>query len=231
MSTDKRDGGRGDSATRRRLQERAAVAAEIERTAPETAKMTADVISRSRIRAGRRQALVNPCDGGLYDWPVGLITADFIRRVTDGPPDDVVIVSAPPPLSLSAALVIPTHWPFWADTDERRARWMAMVTAQRMARDVVPQRSLDKCTRCGRSIIDRRLDVYGPSDRYVAGDAEWQKTARACDAARRMLNHMDSHPSMEDTLYEKMARDAQRLLTLVAKQTDGFCSPVCSAGV
>ncbi|AVK74640.1 hypothetical protein pqer_cds_218 [Pandoravirus quercus] len=230
MSTDSKEGERR-GATRRRLQERVATVAEIEQTSPEAIKTATDVIIRSGIRAGRRQSAVNPRDGGLYDWPVSLIDAAFIKRVTDGAPDDIIIVSTPPPSSLSAVLVVPTHWPFWADTDERRARWLAMVTAQRMAREVIPQRSLDRCSRCNHSIIDRRLQAYGPPDRYASGDAEWQKTARACDAARRMLDHMDAHPSMEDGLYEKMARDAQRLLMLIAKQTDGFCLPVCSPGV
>lgn len=205
--------------------------AEIEESGPEVAKAAAEVEVRSRIRAGRRQCAINPVDGGLYDWPVTLIDAAFIGRVTDGAPGDMVIVSTPPPLSLSAALPIPTRWPFWADTDERRARWTAMVTAQRMARDVIPQRSLDVCTRCRLSIAARRLDIYGPPDRYASGEAEWQKTARACDAAQRMLAYLDRADSMDVGLYEKMARDAQRLLVLVADRTGGFCSPSCSAGV
>ncbi|ATE82137.1 hypothetical protein psal_cds_222 [Pandoravirus salinus] len=229
MSADGSGAGRDQrDSTRRRLQERAAIAAEIEQSSPETIKMASEVMVRSRIRAGRRQSAINPHDGGLYDWPVGLIDGQFIKRAAHGTPDDINIVSAPPPLSLSAVLAVPTRWPFWADTDERRARWMAMVMAQRMARDVIPQRSLDKCARCNHSIIDRRLDAYGPPDRYASGDAEWQKTARACAAARRMLDHIDAHPSMDEGLYEKMARDAQRLLLLVVEQTGGLCAPVCS---
>jgi hypothetical protein len=218
---------RDQSATRRRLQGRVAVAAEIEQSGPEAARTTARVEMHSRIRAGRRQSAINTTDGGLYDWPVGLIDGAFIERVTKDTPDDVVIIAAPPPLSISAALPIPKQWPFWADNDERRARWTAMVAAQRMARNVIPQRSLDTCSRCRGSIAARRLDLYGPPERYAAGEAEWQKTARACDAARRMLGYLDLHPDMDEGLYEKMARDAQRLLMLVAERTGGCCSPSC----
>lgn len=194
------------------------------------ASATVDVEIRARIRAYRRRSSTNPADGGLYDWPVPLINAQLIKGIRESIQDDAIVIESPPPLSLAAVMPVPTRWPFWADTDERRARWTAMVTAQRMARNTIPQRSLDECNRCRMSIIDRCLDVYGPSDRYATGDAEWQKTARACDAARRMLDRLDDDnraSSLDVAVYEKMARDAQRLLVLIAERTEGLCSPGC----
>nr|UDO47865.1 hypothetical protein [Pandoravirus massiliensis] len=194
------------------------------------ASATVDVEMRARIRAYRRRSSVNPADGGLYDWPVPLINAQMIKGIRESIQDDAIVVEAPPPLSLAAVLPVPTRWPFWADTDERRARWTAMVTAQRMARNTIPQCSLDECKRCRMSIIDRCLDVYGPPERYATGDAEWQKTARACDAARRMLDRLDDDrrvPSLDVSVYEKMARDTQRLLMIIAERTEGLCSPGC----
>ncbi|AVK75790.1 hypothetical protein pneo_cds_183 [Pandoravirus neocaledonia] len=194
------------------------------------ASSTVDVEMRARIRAYRRRSSINPTDGGLYDWPVPLIDAQMIKGIRESIEDDVIVIETPPPLSLAAVMPVPTRWPFWADTDERRARWTAMVTAQRMANNTIPQRSLDECSRCRMSIIDRRLGVYGPPDRYATGDAEWQKTARACDAARRMLDRLDDDhraASLDVAVYEKMARDTQRLLMLIAERTEGLCSPGC----
>ncbi|AVK76857.1 hypothetical protein pmac_cds_169 [Pandoravirus macleodensis] len=191
---------------------------------------TVDVEIRARIRAYRRRSSINPVDGGLYDWPVPLINAQLIKGIRESIEDDAIVIESPPPLSLAAVMPVPTQWPFWADTDERRARWTAMVTAQRTARNTIPQRSLDECNRCRMSIIDRHLDVHGPPDRYATGDAEWQKTARACDAARRMLDRLDYDnraSSLDVAVYEKMARDAQRLLVLIAERTEGLCSPGC----
>ena len=186
---------------------------------------------RARVRAGRRAASVNRVDGGLYDWPASMIDANFVRDVCNGSQGEPFVVEMPQPIGLVAVMSIPTRWPFWADTNERRARWAAMVTAQRMAQDVLPQKTLDACRRCGASIIARRLDIYGPPERYASGDAQWQKVARLCDGLRRMMDMIDADRSGSgsDGLVVTMACDAQRMLAIMVEQTGGYCSPSCSA--
>jgi hypothetical protein len=182
----------------------------------------------SRARAYRRLEANRSPDGGLYDWPASVIDADFVRRYRRAVPDgEPVVVETP---TEGAAIIhMPARWPFWADNDERRARWAAMIVAQRTARTVVPDMGLDACRRCRTSIVSGRLRLYGPPERYARGSAEWQRTARLCAGARRMMDVMPSLGGHAvDTVAVSLAHDLQRALVAVREQTDGFCSPSCA---
>lgn len=195
------------------------------------ADCVAEADRRARVRARGRGAFVNRTDGGLYDWPASMIDANFIRDVRKGSEGEPFVVSVPQPIGLVAVMSVPTRWPFWADTDERRARWATMVTAQRMAQNVLPQKTLDECRRCGLSIIAERLKIYAPPERYASGNAQWQRIARLCDGLRRMMDMIDADRSGSgpDGLAVAMACDAQKMLVLMVEQTGGYCSPFCSA--
>jgi len=158
----------------------------------EVARRMAHGMLISRAESGRL-ALMEPfCDGRTYMWPACVIDASCIERADSvALRGGVMFFVHPLNPACTVPVVLPSRYPFWANTLERRAQWAASVVNQRMLASGLPKRSLDHCERCGQSIVDGHLRTFGPPSNFESGDAEWQRTARACFYTRYLLDRLD----------------------------------------